>query len=246
MIEAIGAGKVTKPIVAWCTGTCAQQFSTDVQFGHAGACAHADQETADAKNSAMRTAGIYVPHSFDTLGEAIRYLSRHVCIEYMSDTVYSWVESPTVSGKSRSVIIFCVVVFSELYQKLRASGVIVEREEVPPPTVPMDYDWARELGLIRKPASFMTSIVDERGNDVLYAGIPISEVISKDLGIGGVLSLLWFQRLCVFVSLHLSLSLSPPPPLSLSLSPSPSPSLSLVFSTCLIASASYWLVILLT
>ena len=90
---------------------------------------------------------------------------------------------------------------SGLYQELRASGVIGEREEVPPPTVPMDYDWARELGLIRKPASFMTSIVDERGTDVLYAGIPISEVISKDLGIGGVLSLLWFQRLCVDASL---------------------------------------------
>lgn len=96
-----------------------------------------------------------------------------------------------------------LVPYRELYQKLRESGAIVEREEVPPPTVPMDYDWARELGLIRKPASFMTSIVDERGQDVLYAGIPISEVISKDLGIGGVLSLLWFQRLCVRTNIML-------------------------------------------
>ena len=78
MIDAIAAGKVTKPMVAWCTGTCAQQFSSDVQFGHAGACAHAEQETADAKNSAMRAAGIHVPSSFDSLGEAIRYSSRTV------------------------------------------------------------------------------------------------------------------------------------------------------------------------
>ena len=49
---------------------------------------------------------------------------------------------------------------------------------MPPPTVPMDYAWARELGLIRKPASFMTSVSDERGQELLYAGMPISEVCS--------------------------------------------------------------------
>ncbi len=37
----------------------------------------------------------------------------------------------------------------------------------------------QELGLIRKPASFMTSICDERGQELLYAGMPISDV-SKD------------------------------------------------------------------
>lgn len=79
MIEAMAEGRVNKPMVAWCTGTCAQQFSSDVQFGHAGACAHADQETADAKNAAMRAAGILVPSSFDTLGEAIRYCTVLYC-----------------------------------------------------------------------------------------------------------------------------------------------------------------------
>lgn len=58
----------------------------------------------------------------------------------------------------------------------------------------MDYSWARELGLIRKPASFMTSICDERGQELLYAGMPISDVLNKNVGIGGVISLLWFQR----------------------------------------------------
>lgn len=52
----------------------------------------------------------------------------------------------------------------------------------------------KELGLIRKPASFMTSICDERGQELLYAGTPITTVIKEDLGIGGVLGLLWFQR----------------------------------------------------
>jgi ATP citrate (pro-S)-lyase len=40
----------------------------------------------------------------------------------------------------------------------------------------------------------MTSICDERGQELIYAGMPITEVFKQDMGIGGVLSLLWFQR----------------------------------------------------
>ena len=87
-----------------------------------------------------------------------------------------------------------VFFFSDVYNSLVASGVIIPQPDVPPPPVPMDYAWARELGLIRKPASFMTSICDERGQELLYAGIPISEILREDMGVGGVLSLLWFQR----------------------------------------------------
>ena len=81
-----------------------------------------------------------------------------------------------------------------VYKDLLKRGVIEPKAEVVPPTVPMDYNWARELGLIRKPASFMTSICDERGPDLLYAGVPITSVFKEDLGIGGVLCLLWFQK----------------------------------------------------
>uniref|UniRef100_A0A8C7KIE8 ATP-citrate synthase n=1 Tax=Oncorhynchus kisutch TaxID=8019 RepID=A0A8C7KIE8_ONCKI len=52
----------------------------------------------------------------------------------------------------------------------------------------------RELGLIRKPASFMTSICDERGQELIYAGMPITEVFKSEMGLGGTLGLLWFQR----------------------------------------------------
>lgn len=51
----------------------------------------------------------------------------------------------------------------------------------------------QELGLIRKPASFMTSICDERGEELNYAGVPITKVLEQEMGIGGVLGLLWFQ-----------------------------------------------------
>ncbi|OXA58729.1 ATP-citrate synthase [Folsomia candida] len=152
--DALKSKNISKPMVAWCIGTCAGMFNSEVQFGHAGACANSDRETALAKNKALKEAGAFVPSSFDDLGEQIQ----------------------------------------NVFDGLVSKGVIIPREEVPPPTVPMDFSWARELGLIRKPASFMTSICDERGQELLYAGMPITDVLKKELGLGGVISLLWFQR----------------------------------------------------
>uniref|UniRef100_H2UUH3 ATP-citrate synthase n=1 Tax=Takifugu rubripes TaxID=31033 RepID=H2UUH3_TAKRU len=152
--EAIKRGRITKPVVCWCIGTCATMFSSEVQFGHAGACANQASETAVAKNKALKEAGAFVPKSFDELGEVIK----------------------------------------SVYEDLVSKGVIQPAGEVPPPTVPMDYSWARELGLIRKPASFMTSICDERGQELIYAGMPITEVFKSEIGLGGTLGLLWFQR----------------------------------------------------
>merc|ERR1712151_309210 len=71
LIEAVKSGRITKPIVAWCVGTCASYLSTEVQFGHAGAQARGDMETAAAKNKAMKEVGIHVPDSFDKLPELI-------------------------------------------------------------------------------------------------------------------------------------------------------------------------------
>ena len=152
--KAIEDKRITKPLVAWCIGTCSSMFSSEVQFGHAGACANSDKELSATKNAALRAAGVHVPNTFDDFGQVIM----------------------------------------RVYNDLVDSGVIVPKDEVPPPTVPMDYSWARELGLIRKPASFMSSICDERGQELMYAGIPITQVIQENLGIGGTLSLLWFQR----------------------------------------------------
>jgi ATP citrate (pro-S)-lyase len=49
--------------------------------------------------------------------------------------------------------------------------------------------------MIRKPANFISSISDDRGDELSYAGVKISRAIETDIGIGGVLSLLWFRRL---------------------------------------------------
>lgn len=66
--EAVKEGRITKPLVMWVTGTCAKVLPGQVQFGHAGARADTAAETADAKNAALREAGVIVPHSFDDYG----------------------------------------------------------------------------------------------------------------------------------------------------------------------------------
>lgn len=152
--EAIRSKRITKPLVAWVMGTCASIFPYEVQFGHAGAMARGDLETAAAKNAALKECGAFVPSSFDAIGE----------------TIY------------------------QVYSQLVQDGKIIPAVEPPTPKIPMDYSWAKRLGLIRKPANFISTISDDRGDELTYAGMPISEAIGEDIGVGGVLSLLWFRR----------------------------------------------------
>ncbi|KAF8526564.1 ATP-citrate synthase [Hysterangium stoloniferum] len=154
VIDAVRRGIIKKPIVAWAIGTCAKMFATEVQFGHAGSLANSELETADAKNQAMRAAGLIVPETFEDLPEVLR----------------------------------------DTYEALVQKGAIVPKPERDPPVIPMDYKWAQELGLIRKPAAFISTISDERGQELLYAGMRISDVFKEDIGVGGVVSLLWFKR----------------------------------------------------
>lgn len=83
---------------------------------------------------------------------------------------------------------------SAVYQGLVKAGTIVPQPEPVVPKIPIDYSWAQELGLVRKPAAFISTISDDRGQELLYAGMPISDVFKEDIGIGGVMSLLWFRR----------------------------------------------------
>ncbi|KAJ5940400.1 hypothetical protein N7516_000568 [Penicillium verrucosum] len=154
VIEAIKNGTITKPIVAWAIGTCASLFKTEVQFGHAGASANSDLETAVTKNKAMREAGIYVPETFEDLPQTLK----------------------------------------QVYDAELQKGSITPAPEPIVPKIPIDYSWAQELGLVRKPAAFISTISDDRGQELLYAGMPISDVFREDIGIGGVMSLLWFRR----------------------------------------------------
>jgi len=83
---------------------------------------------------------------------------------------------------------------SHVYTKIVEDGEIVEKPEGETPQVPMDYTWAKKLGMVRKPANFISSIADDRGDELKYCGVSISDCFSMNLGVGGVLSLLWFRR----------------------------------------------------
>ena len=155
VVEALKQGAITKPVVAWVTGTCASLMPTSIQFGHAGAKAGSDQETAAAKNQALREAGAIVPESFDTFDRAI----------------------------------------AETFATLEDKGIVAPRkddEDLPP--IPMDFKQASAAGLVRRPTNFISTISDDRGEELTYAGIPISEVCESGMGIGDVIGLLWFKR----------------------------------------------------
>ncbi len=82
----------------------------------------------------------------------------------------------------------------EVFQKLVAEGKITPIEEPVPPPMPIDYALAVRQGLIRKPTNFISTISDDRGEELTYNKIPITEVIEREMGIGGVIGLLWFKR----------------------------------------------------
>ena len=72
IIKAIEEKKLTKPLVMWVTGTCAEMLPGGVQFGHAGAKADSKDDTAKAKNAALRKAGVVVPDSFEDYDQKIK------------------------------------------------------------------------------------------------------------------------------------------------------------------------------
>jgi len=154
IVEAMKSGKIKKPIVAWCIGTCSKVFPAEVQFGHAGARAGADKETSDAKNQALKAAGAYVPSSFDDFDAQIK----------------------------------------KAYTKLVKSGKHKPIAEVEPPVIPLDYAVALRQGKIRKPASFISTISDDRGEELRYCGVKISKIFEDKWGLGGVIGLLWFKK----------------------------------------------------
>jgi len=154
IINALKAGKITKPLVAWVTGTCSPVLPASVQFGHAGAKADTQKETAQAKNDAFRAAGAYVPASFDDYGEVIK----------------------------------------QVYEMLKAKGEVKDLAEPEEPRLPADYSKALSTGAIRRPTTFICTISDDSGEELLYAGKKISDVLEQNSGIGGVIGLLWFKK----------------------------------------------------
>ena len=118
-------------------------------------------------------AGVFVPNSFEDFGIAI-------------NTVYAKLVEEGVIKASVCLSACCSTDVLCARAQVRDEGAV--------PTIPVDYDWARKLGLIRKPSAFVSSIVDERGDELVYAGMKISEVFKSNLGVGGVVGLIWFRK----------------------------------------------------
>ncbi len=74
-------GKITKPLVMWVSGTCADIFPFEVQFGHAGAKAGKEAESAQEKNKVLREAGVIVPESFEQLENSIAQAFKRLLAE---------------------------------------------------------------------------------------------------------------------------------------------------------------------
>ena len=154
IVDALKSGKITKPIVIWVAGTAARILPSGLQFGHAGAMASSDKETAEAKNKALREAGAVVPDSYEDLDKMIK----------------------------------------QTFDKLVAEGKVTPTEDFEPPKVPLDFNEAKRLGLVRRPTDVVTTISDDRGEIVTYNQIPLDKIIKENKTIGYVIGLLWFKK----------------------------------------------------
>jgi len=141
---AVVDGRITKPLVLWATGTCAKVLPGQVQFGHAGAKADAADETADAKNAALREAGVVVPNSFDDYAEVIKetydklvatgaivpaldFEPPHVPMDYRQAVAEGLVRKPTgfistICDESGEVHNYCGVPIDEVIEKKYGIG----------------------------------------------------------------------------------------------------------------------------
>jgi succinyl-CoA synthetase alpha subunit len=72
IVKALKNGKIRKPLAIWVTGTAARILPQNLQFGHAGAMAGSDRETAEAKNKALREVGAFVPESYEDFDKVIK------------------------------------------------------------------------------------------------------------------------------------------------------------------------------
>jgi ATP-citrate lyase alpha-subunit len=143
--ELLRSKKITKPVVAYISGSFAEALTTEVQFGHAGAKANADEEKASYKNTALRDAGAHVPGSYADFGDLIASVAQEL-----------WIGN-------------CIV------------------------WTDVSIDKKLQIIATRKPTRFTSTISDERGEDVLYNGRPLTEYIG-DASIAKVIGALWLKK----------------------------------------------------
>jgi citrate synthase len=86
------------------------------------------------------------------------------------------------------------VKIKQTYEKLVKSKKIKPAKEVAAPQLPVDYEQLLKEGKVRKPTQFITTISNDKKEELEYNNVPISKVVNDNMGIGGVLGLLWFKK----------------------------------------------------
>ncbi len=158
IVAAVKDGRLSKPLVMWVTGTCAKVLPGQVQFGHAGAKADAANETADAKNQALRDAGVIVPDSFDeyhlriketyeklvedgTITPAEDFTPPNIPMDYKQAVAEGLVRKPTnfistICDESGEVHNYCGVPIDEVIEKNFGIGGVIGllwfKKDIPP------------------------------------------------------------------------------------------------------------------
>ncbi len=81
-----------------------------------------------------------------------------------------------------------------VYEKLKSEGKIQPVIEPNINKMPLDCQAAEKLGQIRLPTNFICTTSDDRGKEICYNGVPITDVIGKNYSIADVISMLWLKR----------------------------------------------------
>ncbi|KAL0433925.1 UNVERIFIED_CONTAM: ATP-citrate synthase beta chain protein 2 [Sesamum latifolium] len=112
---------------------------------------------------------------------------------------YSLVEALKQGKINKPVVAWvsgtCATLFKSEVQFGHAveAGKVSPVKEVTPPQIPEDLNTAIKSGKVRAPTHIISTISDDRGEEPTYAGVPMSS-IEQGLGVGDVISLLWFKR----------------------------------------------------
>ena len=114
--NAVKNNLITKPIIGWCMGTSADYFKDDIQFGHAGAFANEEFESANFKNKYMKDNGINVPDSFEVLGELISDVYKNLNLDKKE------VVEPREFPSERKDVTFFSSISNEIGEELEYNG----------------------------------------------------------------------------------------------------------------------------
>ncbi|KAL1712624.1 ATP-citrate synthase subunit 1 [Schizophyllum commune] len=144
------------------------------------------------------------------IGRCVKMFTMEVQLGHAGSIANSELETADTKNRIMREAGFLVLDTSEellqllksTYETLVKKGTITSKPERDPPIIPTDYKWAQELGLVRKPAAFLSTISDERGQELLYAGMHILGVFKEDIGVSARRLPPWATKLIEMVLMH--------------------------------------------